>query len=49
MREDLHFSQYFDEFGDYSIDKDLALQNRFKEATLTQDMGKFGTTLEKFI
>jgi len=44
--EDLQFSQYFDEFGDYSIDKDLALQNRFKEATLTQDMGKFGKSLE---
>ena len=44
--EDLQFNQYFDEFGDYSIDKDLALQNRFKEATLTQDMGKFGTSLE---
>ena len=44
--EDLQFNQYFDEFGDYSIDKDLALQQRFREATLTQDMGRFGTSLE---
>tara|TARA_B100000287_G_scaffold213502_1_gene201524 strand:+ start:2313 stop:6398 length:4086 start_codon:yes stop_codon:yes gene_type:complete len=44
--EDLHFSQYFDEFGDYSIDADRALQARFKEATLTQDMGWIGQRLE---
>ena len=44
--EDLHFSQYFDEFGDYSIDADRALQARFKEATLTQDVGFFGKDLE---
>lgn len=44
--EDLHFSQYFDEFGDYSIDKDLALQNKFKEATLTQDIDIIGKNLE---
>jgi hypothetical protein len=44
--EDLHFSQYFDEFGDYSIDADRALQYQFREATLTQDIGKFGTALE---
>ena len=44
--EDLHFSQYFDEFGDYSIDKDLALQNKFKEATLTQEVDFFGKNLE---
>jgi hypothetical protein len=45
--EDLHFSQYFDEFGDYSIDADRALQYQFREATLTQDMGRFGNQLEK--
>ena len=44
--EDLHFSQYFDEFGDYSIDADRALQYQFREATLTQDIGKFGQALE---
>ena len=44
--EDLHFSQYFDEFGDYSIDADRALQYQFKEATLTQDMGWIGNQLE---
>ena len=44
--EDLQFNQYFDEFGDYSIEKDLALQQRFKEATLTSDMGKMGQRLE---
>ena len=45
--EDLHFSQYFDEFGDYSIDADRALQARFQEATLTQDMGWIGKRLEE--
>ena len=44
--EDLHFNQYFDEFGDYSIDKDKALQYQFREATLTQDIGEFGKGLE---
>ena len=44
--EDLHFSQYFDEFGDYSIDADRALQYQFREATLTQDMGWIGNQLE---
>ena len=44
--EDDFFSRYFDEFGDYSIDKDLALQQRFKEATLTQDIDIIGKNLE---
>mgnify|MGYP003145484417 FL=1 len=44
--EDLHFSQYFDELGDFSIDKDRALQYQFKEATLTSDLDAFGKDLE---
>jgi len=44
--EDLHFNQYFDEFGDFSIDKDRALQYQFKEATLTSDVDAFGRDLE---
>jgi len=44
--EDLHFSRYFDEFGDFSIDKDRALQYQFKEATLTSDLDAFGKDLE---
>tara|TARA_R100001463_G_scaffold9038_2_gene27278 strand:+ start:5743 stop:9840 length:4098 start_codon:yes stop_codon:yes gene_type:complete len=44
--EDLHFSQYFDEVGDYSIDADRALQYQFREATLTQDIDAFGRDLE---
>ena len=45
--EDLQFSRYFDEAGDYSIEADKALQYQFREATLTQDMGRFGNQLEK--
>ena len=44
--EDLQFSRYFDEAGDYSIDADRALQYQFREATLTQDIGRFGKGLE---
>ena len=44
--EDMHYSRYIDEAGDLDISKDLYLQSKFKEATLTEDLTGFAKRLE---
>ena len=44
--EDMHYSRYLDEAGDLDISKDLFLQKKFKEVTLTEDLSGLAKRLE---
>ena len=44
--EDVHYNRYLDEAGDLDITKDLYLDKKFKEATLTEDLSGFSKRLE---
>ena len=44
--EDMHYSRYIDEAGDLDISKDLFLQKKFKEVTLTEDLSGLAQRLE---
>jgi len=45
--EDMHYSRYIDEAGDLDISKDLYLQKKFKEVTLTEDLKGLADLLDK--